>query len=108
MQKLRNTVMAAAVAATALGATAQTWDTYSDTWVAMDELKREVVTSDNFDRQRRDDRTVGMFYYIWHGAHGAKNTAIKDITELLKANPESPAWGAESYFHWWGKPWLGY
>lgn len=108
MRKIRRIALCAGVAASLQGAWGQTWDTYSDTWVAVDELNREVASSDNARVPRRNNRTVGMFYYIWHGAHGAKNTPIKDITELLKADPVNPAWGAESQFHWWGKPWLGY
>lgn len=84
-----------------------TWDTYPDTWVAVDELGRNVASSDEgVSRTSVDENTtIGMFYYIWHGMH---TMAGKDITELLKANPDSPDWGAEQTFHWGSKPWLGY
>ncbi len=83
------------------------WDTYSDTWVAVDELGRNVANADEgVDRKEIDhDACVGMFYYIWHGYH---NECGKDVTELLKENPENPDWGPEKSFHWGSKPWLGY
>jgi len=84
-----------------------TWDTYPDTWVAVDELGRNVASSDaGVSRTSVDNNTtIGMFYYIWHGMH---TMAGKDITELLKANPDNPDWGPEQTFHWGSKPWLGY
>lgn len=86
---------------------AQTWETYPDTWVAVDELGRNVASSDAGVTRTEVDKncTIGMFYYIWHGMH---TMAGKDITELLNENLENPNWGAEQTFHWGYKPWLGY
>lgn len=86
---------------------AQTWETYPDTWVAVDELGRNVASSDAGVTCTEVDKncTIGMFYYIWHGMH---TMAGKDITELLNENLENPNWGAEQTFHWGYKPWLGY
>ncbi|MDR1369934.1 MAG: hypothetical protein LBJ72_07385 [Dysgonamonadaceae bacterium] len=71
----------------------------------------------------RDDRFVGIFYFIWIGAHGydvhsdhnevqvPAATDIKspyDINELLKADPGNPAYGPAGAFHHWGKPYLDY
>lgn len=83
------------------------WDTYPDTWVAVDELGRTVASSDQgVDRTELDpDATIGMFYYIWHKQHNTYND--KDITELLAENPDNPQWGPEGYFHWGSTPWLG-
>lgn len=82
------------------------WDTYSDTWVAWDDLGREVANSDNGVAPTTvSDRHIGMFYYIWHGQHG---TEYKDITNMIAANPSSPAFGGEGAFHWWGEPAMGY
>lgn len=86
---------------------AQTWDTYPDTWVAVDELGRNVATSDKGGLREEIDPncTVGMFYFVWHGMH---TMAGKDITELLNENLENPDWGPEQSFHYGSKPWLGY
>ncbi|MDE6527531.1 MAG: hypothetical protein K2L78_00605, partial [Muribaculaceae bacterium] len=88
------------------GAAAE-WDTWPDTWVAVDELGRTVASSDGgVDREEVDENaSVGMFYYVWHGEH---NDSRKDISVLLQANPDNPDWGPENYMHWGSKPWLGY
>ena len=88
-------------------ANAQTWETYPDTWVSVDELGRNVASSDAGVTRANIDKncSIGMFYYIWHGMH---QMAGKDVTELLKANPDNPDWGPEQTFHWGSKPWLGY
>ena len=101
----------AASAAIAVSAVEQ-WDTYSDTWVAVDDLGREVYNSDNKsqypDSPKGGKSDVGIFYYMWHGMHTEVGRPIFDITKLLKANPEHPAWGNVGEMHWWGKPVLGY
>lgn len=84
------------------------WDTYSDTWVAVDELGREVQSSENGLPAPKDNKTAGMFYYICFGPHGTDGRPIFDITELLKKNPESPEWGQVGETHWWSKPVLDY
>ena len=79
-------------------------DLYSDTWVATDSLGR--VLPDYSEVGSKDDgKYVGMFYFLWHGAHG---TALYDNTKLLAANPADPQWGPVSSFHWWGEPEAGY
>ena len=86
---------------------AQTIDVQSDTWVCNDGLNRVVASSDRGVTRTKIDSTaqVGIFYYIWHGQHGAE---VKDITRLLEKDPDNPAWGGEGQFHWGGKPALGY
>lgn len=83
------------------------WETWPDTWVAVDELGREVASSDaGIDRTEVDpNTTIGMFYYLWHGFHSDSG---KDISLLLKEDPYNPAWGAAGSMHWGSKPWLGY
>jgi len=41
-----------------------------------------------------------------HGFHGTGGPY--DITRILAASPEHPAWGPEGAFHWWGEPDVGY
>ena len=83
------------------------WDTYSDTWVAWDELGREVANSDNGAASTtvNNNTYIGMFYYMLHGQHGPE---VRDITKLINANPSNPAFGYENQIHWWGEPALGY
>lgn len=97
----------------------------ADTWVAKDALGRSLVT-DAHDGKIRKDKYVGIFYFIWQGAHGydqadrpdadegvkeKKSTDTQspyDITQLLKDNPKNPKYGPIHAFHHWGEPYFGY
>lgn len=79
-------------------------DLYSDTWVASDALGRFTPSMD-VPIGPRADRTVGVFYFLWHRE---PNYPIYDITQLLAANPANPQYGPVTAWHWWGQPWLGY
>jgi len=104
---MKKQILAALVAMPFWGFSQVPWDTQSDTWVAVDELNREVANSDVADISafRNDGSQIGVFYYLWHGQH---TECGKDNTKLLAANPENPDWGPELTYHWWGKPVLGY
>lgn len=98
--------------------------TQSDTWVATDALKRTV--GEGIPESRKKNKTVGLFYFIWQGAHGydhhsaslpdegvmqatvADSISPYDISEMLRKNPENPAYGPVHAFHYWGQPYLGY
>ena len=80
------------------------WDTMADTWAATDGLGRTLPTAAEVGPPR-SNRTVGMFYFLWLGTHGKE---VIDISKLLAANPERPAWGPRGAFHWWGEPLFGY
>ncbi|MEA3340943.1 MAG: VCBS repeat-containing protein, partial [Chloroflexota bacterium] len=78
---------------------------YSDTWVATDALGRTLPDYDDVGGLRAD-RTVGMFYFLWHGRHGS--STVYDNTQILQANPTNPQYGPVHSFHWWGEPEAGY
>lgn len=74
-------------------------------------------------RAYRKDRTVGIFYFLWIGAHGYDThqdhndvqvplaSDVKspyDNNLLLAANPANPQYGPVSAFHHWGKPFFDY
>ena len=80
-------------------------DLHSDTWVATDALGRQLPDYEECGPPR-PDRYVGMFYFLWLGAHG--NGGPYDITKLLAENPKDPAYGPRGAFHHWGEPELGY
>lgn len=84
-------------------AAAPVWDTFSDTWVATDALGRLMPSDAPLPRA---NKTVGIFYFIWHGQHGTPGPF--DISKLLAQNPEAPAFGGPGAFHWWGEPEAGY
>lgn len=96
----------------------------ADTWTATDDLGR-VIKPENYPSVRKD-KYVGIFYFVWQGAHGydqhrggtpdggimaktAQDTfSPYDISRLLKANPLDPDYGPVNAFHYWGEPFFGY
>jgi hypothetical protein len=111
-------------------ASAENWDTFSDTWVCTDRLGRELPDHDAVGAPR-DGKTVGLFYYIWHGSHGydvhkdpsheaadgqgprlpnpeVDTQSPRDITQILKAPLGQRAWGPEASWHHWGESVFGY
>jgi hypothetical protein len=87
------------------------WDVMADTWVATDGLGRVVPGHDQVGGPR-PDRTVGMFYFLWHGAH--VQGGPYDVTRILAQDPEamtkpdSPLWGRLHVPHHWGESIFGY
>lgn len=98
----------------------------ADTWVAKDALGRTLKTAKGNESIRKD-KYVGIFYFIWQGAHGfdkhgagmradegvvAKSAADTispyDISKMLAENPENPKYGPLNAFHHWGEPYFGY
>src|SRR5215217_1362858 len=95
----------------------------ADVWVAKDALGRTVTGNGS---GIRPDKYVGIFYFIWQGAHGydkhsggaagegvmpkqASDTLSPyDISKLLKENPDQPKYGPLHAFHHWGEPYFGY
>ena len=88
------------------------WDDFSDTWVATDALGRSVVTAETAGPPRRD-RTVAMFYFLWHDQLGAGHGPF-DVSKILAADPKamqkvtSPPWGPLYAAHHWGESIFGY
>jgi hypothetical protein len=90
---------------------APVWDTFPDTWVATDDLGREVAAFPGTPAPRVD-RTVGIFYFLWHGAHVQGGPF--DVSKILAADPgamqkpDSPLWGPLHVPHHWGESIFGY
>ena len=86
-------------------------DTYSDTWVATDALGRKVPIFPEVSLPRAD-RTVGIFYFLWYGAHVRGGPL--DVTKILAQDPEgikkpnSILWGPPHVMHHWGESIFGY
>ena len=91
--------------------TTDSWENFSDTWVATDALGRKVPTFPEVPAPR-PDRKVGIFYFLWHGAHVQGGPF--DVTRILAADPnamqkpESPLWGPLHVPHHWGESIFGY
>jgi hypothetical protein len=86
-------------------------DNFSDTWVATDALGRKVPTFPEVPPPRAD-RTVGIFYFLWHGAHVRGGPF--DVTKILAQDPQalkkpdSRLWGPSHAMHHWGESIFGY
>jgi hypothetical protein len=102
----RTHLHAAVAAATTLVAVASGGprDLMSDTWMATDGIGRELPGFEQCGPPKAN-RTVGIFYFLWLGSHG---TNLFDISRMLAANPENPAYGPPGAFHWWGEPHFGH
>lgn len=86
-------------------------DVFPDTWVATDALGRKLPTAAEVGLPR-PDRTVGIFYFLWHGAHIQGGPF--DVTKILAQDPDamrkpdSPLWGPLQAPHHWGESLFGY
>jgi hypothetical protein len=97
----------------------------ADTWPATDALGRRLPLAAQHGVIRKD-RYVGVFYFVWHGAHGYDNetpprkdegvqdkkpgdtASPYDITKMLAAHPTDPQYGPSHAYHHWGQPAFGY
>lgn len=75
-------------------------------WIATDAIGRRVAEYAQAGVSK-DEKWVGLFYYIWHGHHGPHDT-IYDLTKMIRDNPKSPIYGPHHAFHYWGEPEAGY
>ncbi|MBN1417551.1 MAG: hypothetical protein JXP34_02180 [Planctomycetes bacterium] len=88
-----------------------TRDTWSDTWSAVDGLGR-ILPMGRDVGPPRPDRQVGIFYFLWSGAHVTGGPF--DVSKILAKDPEamrkkdSPLWGPLHGTHHWGEPLFGY
>ena len=76
---------------------------FGEQWTATDALGRALPVAEEAGPPR-DDRYIGVFYWLWHGY--TRTNPIRDVTQTLKANPTSPTWYYQDYF--WGQPEAGY
>lgn len=79
--------------------------------MATDDLGRRVSDTSTAPVPR-EDRQVGLFYFLWLGEHGRHKPY--DISKITAADanaghrPESDAWGGVGVYHHWGEPLYGY
>ncbi len=66
-------------------------------------------------RGRRENRIVGMFYFLWCGGEPYwRKHKPYDVSKIVADDPQagyhpdSPAWGGVGIMHHWGEPFYGY
>ena len=91
-------------------------DIFADTWVATDDLGRNMPDKSVVGPKKTDQkRVVGIFYITWHGDWKNTKTSppyLSDVTKILEKDPKArldakhPLWKDNSYH--WGEAELGY
>lgn len=84
-----------------------------DTWTAVDGLGRNLIKYDDAG-DKREDKTVAMFYWSWHYSQAGKGTyEVTNVQKHISLFPDAknnfthPSWeGAKKYF--WDEPVFGY
>ncbi len=75
-----------------------------------DALGRTIPSPEKFST-RRDNRTVGLFYFLWL-CEG--NKRLFNVSKITDSDPEAgfkvddPMWGGIGEMHYWGEPFYGY
>lgn len=101
-------------------------DLQSDTWVAIDEAGRVLPQGDE-TLEPNPDKTVGIFYFLWHGTHGydqhsnptgagqgveppgpTDTRSPHDLTRWLAEGGDPAELGKPKSFHHWGQSEYGY
>lgn len=80
--------------------------------MAVDALGRPTPDTASGAPINRENRLVGMFYFLWLGEHGRHKPY--DISKIVAEDPDighkpaSPLWGGHGVYHHWGEPFYGY
>ena len=80
--------------------------------MAVDGLGRPLPTQKDGVPAPRQNRLVGLFYFLWLGEHGRGGPydVSKMVAEdpALGYKPDSDKWGGIGVYHHWGEPFYGY
>ena len=80
--------------------------------MAVDALGRPTPDIQSGAPATKDNRLVGLFYFLWLGVHG--NHRSFNVSEFIERDPAighkptSPLWGGHGVMHHWGEPFYGY
>lgn len=87
-------------------------------WPATDALGRSLpIAGDGGVPAPRQDRHVGMFYFLWHNDRRGRPPAGSgpyDVARIFARDPDalrhpdSPLWGPRGMYHYWAEPLYGY
>ena len=80
--------------------------------MAVDALGRPTPDHEAGAPLPRENRLVGLFYFLWLGECGHHKPY--NVSEIVAADPEagykpdSDVWGGVGVYHHWGEPFYGY
>ena len=80
--------------------------------MAVDALGRPTPDTRSGAPAVKENRLVGLFYFLWLGEHGRHKPY--DISKIVAQDPDighkpaSPLWGGHGVYHHWGEPFYGY
>lgn len=83
-----------------LGSAQQVSKVNSDQWSMTDALGRKAVEQEEI-AGKKGDKVVAMFYWTWHQGNDDTTYQVKNITEIVRKNPEAmkdynhPGWGTK-------------
>ena len=86
--------------------------TTSGPLMAVDALERATPDTRSGAPLPRENRLVGLFYFLWLGECGKHKPY--NVSEIVAADPEAgykpddPMWGGVGVYHHWGEPFYGY
>jgi len=78
----------------------------------VDTFGRDIIVGDTEIPTPKENRLVGLFYFLWLGEHGRQGPY--DISKIVEQDPEagyktdSSLWGGIGVYHHWGEPLYGY
>ena len=83
-------------------------DRYSTSYGGTDALGRTLGLESDVGAPK-EEKYVGLFYFLWMGAHG---TQLYDNTKIVETYADAlrnqGRWGSVGTFHFWGEPLFGY
>lgn len=91
-----------------LGSAQQVSKVNSDQWSMTDALGRKAVEQEEI-AGKKGDKVVAMFYWTWHQGNDDTTYQVKNITEIVRKNPEAmkdynhPGWGTKSLVSFSGR-----
>ena len=80
--------------------------------MAIDALGRPTPDTQSGAPACRENRLVGLFYFLWLGEHGRHRPY--DVSKITAEHPDAgyhpdaPYWGGFGVYHHWGEPFYGY
>ena len=82
-------------------------------YAGTDDLNRSLYSSSEVGSYDASKRTVGLFYFLWHGEHG--DDGVFDLQKIIDevgvgvaSNVSSGRYGPVGSMHWFAEPLYGY